>query len=26
LRVFLKLKKVLMPSATRQPAGLMGAG
>jgi uncharacterized protein len=26
LRVFLKLKKILMPSAARQPASLMGAG
>jgi uncharacterized protein len=26
LRVFLKLKKILMPSAGRQPASLMGAG
>lgn len=26
LRVFLKLKKILMPSGSRQPASLMGAG
>ena len=26
LRVFLKLRKILMPSAARQPASLMGAG
>jgi uncharacterized cupin superfamily protein len=26
LRVFAKLKKILMPSAARQPASLMGAG
>jgi hypothetical protein len=26
LRVVLKLKKILMPSAARQPASLMGAG
>jgi len=26
LRVFLKLKKILMPSGARQPASLMGAG